>query len=208
MASSSVSVDPHHAARIREPTGPWSTSTPSLDPEPTPQHYVPWAYKWPPPWWPNPLLQSVGSDTPRPSRSPGLGVDSRTRDTQMLDRPLLTERAFPQRSTTTTAYMSLLNWNAGVLNRNNTLINLLCDNWMLLLLQEASPTLGEALAASRGVCWSGAPYACEKCLAVLAGASGAKFLSPTYGLNFDGQIIRPHKVGKEVNDLLQHGSTL
>ena len=121
---------------------------------------------------------------------------------QMLDRPLLTESDFPQPSTTKINYVSLLNWNAGYLNRNTSLIDFICGNWTLVLLQEASTTLGQALAASRGICWSDAPDGQEGSLAVLAGASGAKLVSPTYGLNFNGQILRPHKEDWKKGDRL------
>ena len=131
--------------------------------------------------------------TPRLSQSAGVGCDRARQDRQMLDRPLLTESDFPQPSTTTIGYMSLLNWNAGYLNRNRALIDFICGNWMLVLLQESSTTLGQTLAASRGIYWSDAPDGQKGSLAVLAGASGAKFVTPTYGLDFNGQILRPHK---------------
>ena len=233
---------------------PWRTGGLCPEPEPTTGHLVPWAWTWPPSWWPKPLLQGLRGSfrelqkdqhsksfsakeavhvvsnakrqrldsspdpnadrcltvaTPRPSRHAGLGGASGSQDRQMLVRPLLTESAFPQPSTTKINYVSLLNWNAGYLNRNTSLIDFMCGNWTLVLLQEASTTLGQALAASRGICWSDAPDGQEGSLAVLAGASGAKLVTPTYGLNFNGQILHPHKEDWEnVIDLLQHASIL
>ena len=141
---------------------------------------------------------------PRPSRHAGIGVDSGSQGRQLLlgKKPLLKENDFPQPSTDAITYMSLLNWNAGLLNRNTALIDSICGNWMLVLLQESSTTLGQELAASRGICWSDAPDGRQGSLAVLAGASGAKLVSPTYGLNFNGQILRPHKKDWKQGDRL------
>ncbi len=89
--------------------------------------------------------------------------------------------------------MSVLNWNGGNLGRNSSLLDFICGNWMLVLLQEASTTLGQSLAGSRGICWSDAPDGHQGKMAVLAGASGEKTVTPTYGLDFTGEILRPYK---------------
>ncbi len=88
--------------------------------------------------------------------------------------------------------MSLLNWNAGNLQRNPSLLEFMCGNCAVGLIQEASTTLGQSLANYRSICWSDAPDGDKGNLAVLAGCSGSKLVSPTYGLFFHGKIIRPH----------------
>ena len=132
--------------------------------------------------------------TPRPGRFVGIGDDRARHDRALLlENSLSTEKDFPEPSTTTVSKVMVLNWNAGNLVRNSSLIDFICGPFSLCLLQESSTTLGQVLAESRGICWSDSPDGQEGCLSVLAGAAGRKVVSPTYGLDFSGQIFRPFK---------------
>ena len=233
---------------------PWSQGGQAPHLGPLRGHFVPWAWKWPPPWWPNPLVNRlcgsvrvqtmkqhdsgrffgakeaahvVRSDLSRlpigmhfshrphhesrdrclilqNERPCGavLGADTQKLDREVFDRPLFTESNFRQPSTTKVNYLSLLNWNAGNLHRNTALIDFICGNFSLALIQEASTTKGQALAASRGTYWSDTPDGEMGCLSVVAGASGNKVVLPTYGLTFDGKILRPHKEDWKQGDRL------
>ena len=81
--------------------------------------------------------------TPRPGRFVGIGDNSARQDrTLLLENALSTEKDFPEPSTTTVSKVMLLNWNAGNVNRNSSLINFICGPFSLCFLQESSTTLG------------------------------------------------------------------
>ena len=131
--------------------------------------------------------------TPRRGRRVGLGDQARQKRTLLLEESLTSEWDFPDPSTTMVPKLMLLNWNAGNLVRNPSLIDFVCGPFSLCLLQESSTTLGQSLAESRAICWSDASDGQQGCLSVLAGASGRKVVVPTYGSDFSGKIFRPYK---------------
>ena len=123
----------------------------------------------------------------------GLGHRARQNRTLLFEEPLISETDFPDLSTITVSKLMVLNWNAGNLVRNLSLVDLVCGPFSLCFLQESSTTLGEPVAESRAICWSDSPDGQQGCFSVLAGASGRKDVLATYGLEYSGQIFRPHK---------------
>ena len=135
----------------------------------------------------------------------GLGHRARQNRTLLFEEPLISETDFPDLWIITVSKLMVLNWNVRNLVRNLSLVDLLCGPFSLCLLKGSSTTLGEPVAESRAICWSDSPDGQQGCFSVLARALGRKVVLATYGLEYSGQIFRPHKrTGRNAIDFLQH----
>ena len=91
-------------------------------------------------------LSSKDSHTyaiPRPAGRSGIGYAGVQSGRTLLGH-------FPSGSCPSVRKVGILNWNAGNLHRNSSLVDAICGNWSLALLQEASTTVGQGKAKERG----------------------------------------------------------
>ena len=96
-----------------------------------------------------------------------------------------------------------LSWNAGNLDRKNVgrnaLIRFITQKWHLAMLQEASSTSLSNIAATRAMCHSIPRDGNVGAMAVVAGATGHKIITPLYGHAFNGEI--PNKLSPKMYGL-------
>ena len=89
-------------------------------------------------------------------------------------------------------FLMCLSWNAGNLDRknvgHNALVEFCMKKWHLVMLQVASSTSLSHIAATRAMCHSIPRGGNVGAMAVVAGATGHKIITPLYGHAFNGEI--------------------